>query len=100
MIRYGSYTESYFQEILRTSKYVIWIGCPESQGIAFAEVLSTDTPMLVWDTHSLMQSGITLGFTPEEVAYDQCTSAPYFDDICGIRIYDERGLASTIEHME
>ena len=100
VIRYGSYTESYFQEILRTSKYVIWIGCPESQGIAFAEVLSTDTPMLVWDTHSLMQSGITLGFTPEEVAYDQCTSAPYFDDICGIRIYDERGLASTIEHME
>ncbi len=97
IIRCGSYDESYFQDMLRVSKYIIWIGCPESQGIAFAEVLSTDTPILVWDTRTLTWWS---WFTEAELAYDRCTSAPYFDGSCGIRIYESWDLELAIEQME
>lgn len=100
-IRYGSYSESSFQIALRRAKYVIWIGCSESQGIAFSEILSCNIPILVWDTSSLGQSLFQgASFIQEELDYEGVTSAPYFDDSCGIRIFHASELSDSIEQME
>lgn len=100
-IRYGSYSESLFQEALRSAKYVIWIGGSESQGIAFAEILSCNIPILVWDISSLRQSIFPgASFIEDELDYLWVTSAPYFDDSCGIRIFHASELPYSIGKME
>lgn len=100
-IRYGSYSELLFQEALHSAKYVIWIGCSESQGIAFAEILSCNIPILVWDTLSLRQSIFQgASFTEDELDYVGVTSAPYFDDSCGIRIFHASEIPGSIGQME
>lgn len=101
ILRYGNYTESEFQGVLRKSKYVIWIGCSESQGIALWEILATDTPVLIWDINYLGQCDFGANsFTEAELAYSWVTSAPYFDDTCGIRIHKSWELDGAISQME
>ncbi len=101
IMRYGEYSEQKFSTALEEVKYVIWVGCPESQGIAFAEVLSSGIPILVWDVKSLWDCYASHEvFTQAELEYNPVTSAPYFDTSCGISIVDHRELYSSIKKME
>jgi len=99
-IEYGDYAESHYIELLSVCKFVVWHGCPESQGMALLEALSMNVPVLVIDATSLR----------DELEYDKIydsmydsikvTSAPYFDSRCGIKINAVYELNAGIYQME
>lgn len=99
-IVYGNYIESDYQNLLSRSKYIIWVGRQESQGLALQEALASDVPILVWDVSYMGHSDPNSDFTPEESAYKNTTSAPYFDENCGLKIKKIEELPSAIDFME
>ncbi|MDD5050821.1 MAG: hypothetical protein PHV93_03740 [Candidatus Pacebacteria bacterium] len=80
-IRYGSYKENLYKSLLEETKYIIWLGKEESQGIALEEALSADVPILVWDL-------------------PKATAAFYFDPRCGLKIENESELEEAVMKME
>ncbi len=88
VIKYGSYKESVYKEAVNNSKYIIWLGCFESQGIALLEALALNTPILVIDKEfeSKWEGGIS--------------SAPYFSDQCGLKIKGLESLSEGVKIME
>ncbi len=96
VIRYGSYTQSDYLAALQTCSFVVWLGRQESQGIALQEALATNVPILVLDATSLFQQ-----FPPEKprqlfpshLESVRTSSAPYFDERCGIKV-------DSLDHLE
>ena len=78
VIRYGSYSEEHFINTLKKVRYGIVIDKCESQGIAIEEMMSTNLPLLIWDTTIWDDRG-------EEYSVP-ATSVPYWDDTCGIKV--------------
>jgi hypothetical protein len=105
IIRYGNYKESDYKNLLSQSKYIIWIGRQESQGIALQEALASDVPIIVWDVKNighwqpLFKHNLNF-FSPAERAYDKTTSAPYFSDKCGRIILEKEQLAEMVDYFE
>lgn len=88
-IIYGSYNENDYYSLLKRTKYIIWLGMYESQGIALEEALSCNIPMIVLDNQKLLND------------FDKdTTSAPYFDDRCGLKIKNMEKLDANIDIME
>lgn len=103
IIFYGRYNEEQFKYILNRSRYLIWIGMHESQGIALQEVLSCNVPILVWDVHNFgyfTTPNLKNTFNAEELSYPCATSAEYFDNRCGIKICNKNKLLDGIKFME
>jgi hypothetical protein len=94
------YQEEKFKRLLKNTRYVIWLGRQESQGIALQEVLSANVPVLVCDASSVGHSTVIGGWNREERDYKNTTSAEYFDTRCGIKINDFSELGSAIDKME
>ncbi|MDD2656657.1 MAG: hypothetical protein PHQ18_03780 [Patescibacteria group bacterium] len=104
IIIYGSYKQEEYIKKLQNTKYIIWLGRQESQGIALEEALSMNIPVLVWDVENIghwvpneKEKNI---FSKEENAYENTTSAFYFDDKCGIKFKDHDSLSASIDIME
>lgn len=57
IIEYGQYSESSFMNLLEKSKYVFLLDNCESQGIAIEEIMSTNTPLFVWDVEHWVDEG-------------------------------------------
>ncbi len=98
LVLYGHYEEREYLEALRNTSFIIWVGCHESQGIALQEALACDVPILVCDATRLSQARSTYKF---DSALDDfpVTTAPYFDETCGVKITDLSDLRSSIEFM-
>ena len=47
--------ERIFYDAISRAPYCIWIGCYESQGFAFQEILSCNTPIFVINVQSLRE---------------------------------------------
>jgi len=77
IIEYGQYNEKDFINILSKSKYVFMLNNCESQGIAVQEILSTNTPMFVWDVTHWSDRG-------DEFKVE-ASSVPFWDETCGTR---------------
>ena len=77
---YGNYEEEELISIARSAKYCIMVASSETQGIAYQEILSMNVPIYVIDTEK------THHFKPSNP--EGVTSAPYFDDRCGIKHSD------------
>lgn len=88
VIKYGTYDEKTYQALLAQSRYVLWIGCPESQGLGLEEALASNVPALVWDSSGIW--GADTG----------ATTVPYFDDRCGIIVNEKDQLTNAIARME
>lgn len=79
----NKYQEDVFLNAISKAPYAIWVGCHESQGFAFQETLSCNTPIFVLDVNSLrdeVNSVWTSYVSNNELT---ATSASYFDDSCG-----------------
>jgi hypothetical protein len=85
LIVYGQYSEDGYREALSNASFVVWHGCHESQGVALQEALACDVPVLVCDVTRLSQARGGYRF-PEVFDTIRVTSAPYFDESCGIKI--------------
>tara|TARA_B100000676_G_scaffold63045_1_gene62415 strand:+ start:3189 stop:4067 length:879 start_codon:yes stop_codon:yes gene_type:complete len=84
------YQESDFADAISKAPYAIWIGRHESQGFAFQETLSSDTPIFVIDVKSCREelNSFWSTYLPEHPL--TATAASYFDDSCGLRTYPDR----------
>lgn len=76
VIKYGSYSESELKNLCAISKFAILLTGTESQGIAYMQILSTNTPCYVFNS-PVWQSG-------DKKISTAASSVPYFDDRCGV----------------
>lgn len=95
--KYFDYEETYDENIylkaISEAPYCIWFGCHESQGFALQECLSCNTQVFVIDCNSLEDEITKAGNRYRHEDYNtKATSAPYFDETCG--------LISNIENYE
>lgn len=103
LVEYGSYKEEEYLEILRSSRFGVWVGCHESQGFALQEALSTNVPLVVWNVKSMFDEynrSNEICYKEDQKRYKlTATSVPYWDSRCGELLYDEKDLYSMIERM-
>jgi hypothetical protein len=101
VLTYGDYREDEYRALLARAKLIVWVGRSESQGIALLEALATGTPALVWDiTYFGQWEGAGKErFTPEQLAFQSATTAPYFSPTCGERVTAADEVVSTLSHM-
>lgn len=98
-VTYGYYNEPEYQELLAKASFIIWHGTHDSQGIALQEAMACDVPILVCDVSSLSQA-YGSGYQFDSSFFDiQVTSAPYFDEMCGVKITDLSRLKESIEFI-
>lgn len=101
VIIYGKYNEDQYKKILSKCSFGIWLGRQESQGIALQEALSAGLPLIVVDAPSLFDT-----FAPKTYKFPyflksfRTTSAPYFDQRCGIIIDSIDDLNEAIEKVK
>ena len=99
-IVYGKYNEDEYKEALATCSFGIWLGRHESQGIALQEALASGIPLIVIDAKSFFDAyGDEYQF-PSSLKSFKVTSAPYFDERCGIIIDDVKELNKAIEELK
>lgn len=86
----NSYSENEFQKSMSEAPYAIWIGRHESQGFAFQETLSSNTPIFVIDVRSKREE-YPNSFWSNYLSGHKlpATSASYFDDRCGLICHPE-----------
>jgi hypothetical protein len=95
--RYGSYAQRDYLAELEDTGVVVWHGCHESQGIALQEALAMNVPILVCDVTRLSQE--VGGRFPPGLDRVPVTSAPYFDDRCGLRAESLADVGEVVEQM-
>jgi glycosyltransferase involved in cell wall biosynthesis len=79
-IRYGKYTHDELKQKLALSKAVIFLCEHETQGLAYQQILATDTPILAWDRGGYWQDP---DYFPHKVRYQPVSSVPYWNELCG-----------------
>jgi hypothetical protein len=75
---YGYYEEHEFINSIKKSKYCFLLNNTESQGLAVQEIMSSNSPMFVWDVDYWDGKG------PDHIT--PATSVPYWSEICGIKV--------------
>lgn len=85
VINYGFYTPSLLKEMLTDSKAVIFLCEHETQGIAYQQILSTNTPILAYDPGGYWKDP---AYYPHLVKYKPTSSVPYWDFRCGEKFND------------
>ncbi len=98
------YNESDYIQAMSKAPYCVWVGMHESQGFAFQEALSCNTPIFVVDLKSLRDEpdfikagyGNLLNHSSEL----STTTATYFDDTCGLITYEESWKQDIIKFMD
>lgn len=104
LIYYGKYKQQDYLEAIKESRFAIWIGRQESQGIALQEAMATGLPLIVVDANSLFDT--IYDDKQGYVGYDlklsliKTSSAPYFDERCGIKINSIDELENAIAKIE
>ena len=81
IIRYGFYKPDDLINKLKKSSCVIFLCEHETQGIAYQQILATDTPIFAWDRGGYWQDP---SYYPN-VKYKDVTSVPYWDKSCGTK---------------
>ena len=78
--QYGNYSEEEFRKLVGSVKFCFIIDNTESQGIAIQEMMSMNTPLLVWDVSEWDYMG--------EDYRVPATSVPYWSNDCGEKFKD------------
>jgi FkbM family methyltransferase len=101
VIKYGAYSEEEFLQVIRSSKFGIWIGGHESQGFALEEALACNTPLLVWNSTSMFDEYNNDIQEYRHMAGHKllATSHPYWDDSCGISFTDSSQFEASLNTM-
>lgn len=82
VINYGSYHSELLQTKIRQSKAAIFLCEHETQGMAYQQILATDTPILAWDKGEFWEDP---SYYPHKVQYEPVSSVPYWDNRCGLK---------------
>jgi len=98
LVVYGAYDQSDYLSALKSTSFIVWHGCHESQGIALQEALSSGVPVLVCDIRTLDEERSQWDYGPV-VGKFSGTAAPFFDERCGLKIRDLAQLPDTLTRM-
>ena len=80
-IRYGNYGHTELMSKLAESRSVLFLCEHETQGLAYQQMLSTNTPILAWDRGGFWQDP---AYYPQ-IKYAPVSSVPYWDERCGMK---------------
>lgn len=95
VVKYGAYNPSDLKLKLARSKSVIFICEHETQGLAYQQILSTNTPIFAWDRGGYWQDA---AYFPDKVKYEgNVSSVPYWSEQCGIKFKDIPEFYDSIE---
>jgi hypothetical protein len=95
MIKYGSYEPEDLIKKVGRCKSVIFLCEHETQGLAYQQILSTNTAILAWDRGGYWQDP---QFFPNQVKYEGgVSSVPYWDSRCGEKFKDLTNFVSSLE---
>ena len=92
-IRYGNYAPGELKEMIKHSKYVLFLCEHETQGMAYQQILATNTPILAWDRGGYWQDP----YYYPEIEFGTVSSVPYWDDRCGTRFTDVNDFAERLD---
>lgn len=81
-IVYGQYTHDELLDKVGKSKAVIFLCEHETQGLAYQQILATNTPVLAYD---LQEYWVDPAFYPHRVKFGPVSSVPYWDERCGMK---------------
>jgi hypothetical protein len=81
-IVYGEYKHEDLLEKLAKSKAVIFLCEHETQGLAYQQILATNTPILAYDQQDFWLDPY---YYPEKVKFGPVSSVPYWDNRCGVK---------------
>ncbi len=80
-ILYGNYDHEELLEKLAISRAVIFLCEHETQGLAYQQILSTNTPILAYDQQEFW---LDPEYFPNRVKYGPVSAVPYWDEVCGL----------------
>lgn len=81
-IVYGQYSHQELLDKVSKSRAVIFLCEHETQGLAYQQILATNTPILAWDQQKFWLDPY---YYPHKVKFGPVSSVPYWDDRCGIK---------------
>lgn len=91
LFSYGNYEQQTFVDELSKVKFCFLLNGSESQGIAVQEIMSTNTPLFVWDCLEWSDQG--------EQFRVPCSSIPYWSDECGEVISSKDEIEEKFSHF-
>ncbi|WP_231461807.1 glycosyltransferase [Pedobacter sp. Leaf132] len=80
LINYGKYDHSELISSLSNARAAIFLCEHETQGIAYQQILATNTPILAWDMGGFW---LDPSYYPEKVKFKPVSSVPYWNKDCG-----------------
>lgn len=92
LIKYGSYKQEHYLNLLKETKYIIWIDAHESQGYALQEALSYDVPLLVWNVRRMNQEHSSRNYNHIKT---EATTITSWDERCGEFFYEKEEFENT-----
>jgi glycosyltransferase involved in cell wall biosynthesis len=95
-ILYGSYDHDELTEKLKKAKAVIFLCEHETQGFAYQQILSTNTPILAWDRGGYWQDPY---YYPDRVKFQPVSSVPYWDERCGWKFMGAGDFENNLEEF-
>jgi glycosyltransferase involved in cell wall biosynthesis len=81
VLKYGTYAPADLKSALSQSKAAIFLCEHETQGLAYQQILATDTPILAWDRGRYWQDP---SYYPR-IQFGPVSSVPYWSDGCGLK---------------
>ena len=84
VVSYGNYQDNDLEKLCSECRFCFLLNGTESQGIAVQEIMSTNTPLFVWDVTEWTDQG--------EDYRVPATSIPYWTDECGKVFYTREDM--------
>lgn len=81
-IKYGNYNPTQLLSELSNAKGCIFLSRHETQGLAYQQILSTNTPILAFDPGGFWPD---TSYYPHKVQFQPVSSVPYWDNRCGAK---------------
>jgi hypothetical protein len=94
-IRYGNYSPQELIEKLKHSGNVLFLCEHETQGLAYQQILATNTPILAWDRGGHWQDP----YYYPKIKFGPVSSVPYWDERCGIKFKDAQDFGTRLDEF-
>ena len=95
IIKYGGYKHQDLVNELNISKAAIFLCEHETQGMAYQQILATNTPIIAWDRAGYWKDP---SYYPE-IKYAPVSSVPYWDYRCGLKFKSPSTFAYVLEEF-
>lgn len=95
-ITYGQYEPEELVEKVALSKAVIFLCEHETQGLAYQQILATNTPIMAYDQQTYW---LDPQYFPTTVKYGPVSAVPYWNDQCGVKFKDFEDFETQLPHF-